>query len=234
MVEAVTIDGWCTLYHADNAEIVDVLREHGPDAVITDPVWPNCPEGLLHGWNYPHKLMVDMVGALPESIKRLVVILRSDSDPRFLCSISHDWPFFNAHWLQYVMPGYLGRKLGGNEIAYAFGQPIPRREGQVVIPSVAPKSQPGDRPAVGHPCSRSLSHMQWLVEWWSEAGETIYDPFMGSATTALAAFRHGRKFVGVEIDRRWFDVAVERIKRQAGNGPLFERAKALEQIPLTV
>ena len=37
MTTPIVIDGWCTLYHADNAEIVDVLREHAPDAVITDP-----------------------------------------------------------------------------------------------------------------------------------------------------------------------------------------------------
>ena len=36
-MKPVVIDGWCTLYHAENAEIIDVLREHAPDAVITDP-----------------------------------------------------------------------------------------------------------------------------------------------------------------------------------------------------
>ena len=52
----------------------------------------------------------------------------------------------------------------------------------------------------------------------------ILDPYMGSGTTAIAAFKKRMNFVGVEIDRRWFDVAVERINRQTGDGPLFEAA----------
>ena len=58
------------------------------------------------------------------------------------------------------------------------------------------------------------------------AGETVLDPFMGSGSMARACFASGRKFVGVEIDRRWFDVAVDRIKRQAGPGPLFDEGTA--------
>ena len=46
-MKPVEIDGWCTLYHADNAEIVDVLRGHEPDAVITDP-----PYGIGISGNY--------------------------------------------------------------------------------------------------------------------------------------------------------------------------------------
>ena len=199
------------------------LTEHEPSSLITDPVWPNVPEGMIMGHENPHELLSFVLGeAVPQSVKRLVIILRSDSDPRFLSAVPNRWPFFNAHWLAYAMPGFYGRILGGNEIAYAFGEPIPRREGQKVIPSVGPKAQPQSRAGIGHPCPRTPEHMEWLVRWWSEPGETIVDPFMGSGTMALAARKWGRKFVGVEIDRRWFDLAVERIRSLTTNGPLFE------------
>lgn len=194
----------------------EVLPSLQAEVVITDPVWPNCPEGLLAGWDDPAGLMESALAVLPETVNRLVIVLRSDCDPRFLRAVPDRWPYFNAHWLQYVMPGYMGRKLGGNEIAYAFGEPIPSREGQRVIPSVAPKAQPGDRKANGHPCSRALSHMEWLVRWWSEPGETILDPFAGSGTVGLAADRLGRDAILIEIDPVYCEIARHRIEGDAG------------------
>jgi modification methylase len=43
------------------------------------------------------------------------------------------------------------------------------------------------------------------------AGKTVLDPFMGSGTTGVACARTGRRFIGIEKDRRWFDLACERI-----------------------
>jgi site-specific DNA-methyltransferase (adenine-specific) len=45
-------------------------------------------------------------------------------------------------------------------------------------------------------------------------GATVFDPYMGSGTTGIACLRTGRKFIGVEIDEHYFQVAVERIKRE--------------------
>ncbi len=41
---------------------------------------------------------------------------------------------------------------------------------------------------------------------------TILDPFMGSGTTGVACVQTGRKFIGIEIDEKYFDIAVKRIK----------------------
>ena len=49
-------------------------------------------------------------------------------------------------------------------------------------------------------------------------GATILDPYMGSGTTGIAAFGMDMRFVGVEIERRWFDAAVDRITRQCDAG----------------
>jgi site-specific DNA-methyltransferase (adenine-specific) len=51
-------------------------------------------------------------------------------------------------------------------------------------------------------------------------GAVVCDPFMGSGTTGVAAAEMGRKFIGVEIDRRSFDVACERIERAYAQGQL--------------
>ena len=41
---------------------------------------------------------------------------------------------------------------------------------------------------------------------------TILDPFMGSGTTGVACANLGRKFIGIELERKYFDIACERIE----------------------
>jgi hypothetical protein len=188
------------------------------DTVMTDPVWPNCPPQLLEGWERPEQLFSEAMALLPASVKRLVIILRSDSDPRFLRAVPERWPFICMQALSYAVPMYLGRVLGGTEIAYCFGKPVPVREGKRVIPMWGPKAQPRDRPPNGHPCSRSIVHMTWLVDWWSERGDTILDPFCGSGTIPLAAAHMQRKGIGIEINPEYVALAQERIRTDA---PLF-------------
>lgn len=219
MTERVDI-GSCTYYCGDAIEIMPSLQV---DAVITDPVWPNCPAGLISGSDDPDGLFSRFCAALP-NLRQLVVVLRNDSDPRFLRHVPARLPFQQLAWLQYVMPGYLGRVLGGNECAYVFGRPVKCQVGRKVIPSMSPKSQPSGRPPNGHPCSRALVHMQWLVRWFSDEGETVCDPFMGSGTTGVACAAIGRRFIGIEIDPRYFDLACRRTEQAIAQGDIFLEA----------
>lgn len=199
------IIGTAILYHGDCREILPAL--HGYDVVMTDPVWPNCPAGLIQGAEAPYELFAQMWQAVIASPIRAVIVMRSDSDPRFLAGMPPEMKFFLAQVLQYVMPGYIGRKLGGNEIAYVFGEPLPSAPGRRVIPGMSPKIQPSGRAANGHPCSRAYEHFDWLMKWHTEADQTVLDPFMGSGTTGYSAIRCGRKFIGIEIERKYFDIA---------------------------
>lgn len=213
--ETVSI-GDATLHLGDCREILPSIA--AADALITDPVWPNCPIDLLPGADDPTALFRDACGALP-ALKRMVVVMRHDSDPRFLAPVP--LPYVRACWLPYVIPGYIGRLLGGDEIAYCFGEPIPSRPGQRVIAGRAEPEQPAGRKANGHPCSRAIGHFRWLTRWWSEPGETVLDPFMGSGTTGEAALGGGRKFIGIEIERRYFDIACERLRHALDQQRLF-------------
>jgi site-specific DNA-methyltransferase (adenine-specific) len=211
--------GDCTLYLGDCREILPTLGK--VDAVVTDPVWPNCPPDLLVGGDDPNGLWRDTWTAMPE-LTRAVVVMRHDSDPRFLAPVP--MPYLRATILGYVMPGYTGRFLGGDEIAYSFGQPIPSREGQRVIPGRGPVVQPDGRAANGHPCSRALAHFEFLVRWWSEPGEAVLDPFMGSGTTGVACQKLGRKFIGIEIEERYFNIACRRIEEAMRQPDMFVEA----------
>jgi len=63
----------------------------------------------------------------------------------------------------------------------------------------------------GHPTQKPERLVTDWLQKFSNPGETILDPFMGSGTTGVAAVRHGRRFVGVEIEPRYFDIACARI-----------------------
>src|SRR5690606_22657747 len=60
-----------------------------------------------------------------------------------------------------------------------------------------------------HPNEKPVDLLQRLITKCPEG--TVFDPFMGSGSTGVAAVRMGRPFVGVEIDPRYFDIACRRI-----------------------
>lgn len=180
------------------------------DVVITDPVWPNCPAGLLPGWDRPGALLRGALERAPASVRAVVVVMRSDSDPRFLQAVPERWPFVCVQTMSYTVPRSLGRVYGGAELAYCFGAPTPPRPGRTVIPMWGPEAPHVEEPANGHPCPRAMVHMQWLVDWWSEPGETVLDPFCGSGTIPIAADRMLRHGIGIEVDPAYAEAAVKR------------------------
>ena len=73
----------------------------------------------------------------------------------------------------------------------------------------------------GHPCPRPLSQMARIVGQWAKPGGTVFDPFMGSGTTGAACAQLGRKFLGIEIDPSYFDLACERVANAQRQERLF-------------
>lgn len=67
---------------------------------------------------------------------------------------------------------------------------------------------------VCHPTQKPVELIRYLIRTYSETGGVILDNCMGSGTTAIAAMREKRHFVGFELNREYFDKAVERINRE--------------------
>jgi len=64
-----------------------------------------------------------------------------------------------------------------------------------------------------HPTQKPVALMRWCLSFFPDA-ETILDPFMGSGTTLLAAKLEGRKAVGIEINQKYCEDAVERLRQK--------------------
>lgn len=73
---------------------------------------------------------------------------------------------------------------------------------------------------VGHPTQKPLAVMMFTLREIGDA-ETILDPFMGSGTTGVAAVRLGRRFLGIEIEPKYFDISVRRIEEATRQPDLF-------------
>lgn len=63
-----------------------------------------------------------------------------------------------------------------------------------------------------HPTQKPVALMEWCLSFLADANN-ILDPYMGSGTTGVACLNTRRKFIGIEIDRGYFDIAVNRIKK---------------------
>jgi DNA modification methylase len=79
-------------------------------------------------------------------------------------------------------------------------------------PTAATIYSVGDVVEVDHPCPKPIKFMVWAIEAASvEKNEIILDPFMGSGTTGIAAVALGRRFTGIELEPKYFDIACKRI-----------------------
>ena len=85
-----------------------------------------------------------------------------------------------------------------------------------------------------HPTEKPVPLMMDLVADFTQPGQTICDPFMGSGTTGVACVALGRSFVGIEQNERWFDLACRRIEEAYKQPRLFkDEAPKPVQLSLT-
>ena len=69
-----------------------------------------------------------------------------------------------------------------------------------------------NEPRGDHPTQKPIGVMRWCIGHLPDDAVTILDPFMGSGTTGVAAVKMGKKFIGIEREREYFDAACRRIE----------------------
>jgi site-specific DNA-methyltransferase (adenine-specific) len=113
-----------------------------------------------------------------------------------------------ASALEVCVYGYLpGRYWGGGQYDASVYECDSYRHGQ-----------PGK---VDHPTQKPLQLFQWLVERIAAPGETVCDPFSGSGTTGVACVKTARRFIGIEREPKYFDIACRRISEALKSPDLF-------------
>jgi site-specific DNA-methyltransferase (adenine-specific)/modification methylase len=197
----------CTLYNADCSAILPLL--HDVDAVVTDP-----PYGIDIAGR-------ETVGSGTKAIpaKRFAV---SDWDKRPISAelmnlVRSRAPLqiiFGGNY--YALPptscwliwdklnsgAFADCELAWTNLPMAVRRIQYRWSGYV---------RQNNEPRGDHPTQKPVGVMSWCIGHLPDDAQTILDPFMGSGTTGVAAVRMGRKFVGIERDKTFFEVACRRI-----------------------
>lgn len=73
-------------------------------------------------------------------------------------------------------------------------------------------SEAGER--VWHQTQKPVVFMAWAIERFAEPDQLVFDPFMGSGSTLLAAKNLGRRAIGIEIEERYCEIAVKRLRQE--------------------
>jgi len=195
--------GDATLYQGDCLEILPTLGK--VDAVVTDP-----PYGI--GFDYASyddtevnwfSLMNAVIPVLRGMAKFVIMpTCRIKSMQWWYANHCPDWIIA---WYK-GSPGHISH-VGFNdwEPHLVWGRPPSQMHDHFQTPLVID--------ANGHPCPKPLRYSTWLVKRAAVTGDTILDPFMGSGTTGVACAKLGRKFIGIEIEERYFQIACERIQK---------------------
>ena len=233
------IIGNATLYLGDCREILPTLPK--VDAVITDPPY-GVNLGNHRGANDFRSTVLTKAGYqsyedTPENFKAIVapVIEQSikNSDRAIVFMAGHSaWMLPTPSAVGGVfLPSAMGRNPWGfasiqHALFYGSAPDLHKGAKATAIYS----TETADKN--GHPCPKPIGWMNWAISLGSRNGETILDPFMGSGTTGVAAMQLGRKFIGIEIEPKYFDIACERIENAQRQQTLFEPARKPEQLTI--
>lgn len=80
-----------------------------------------------------------------------------------------------------------------------------------------------------HPTQKPVALMEWLIKTYSNPGDVVLDPFMGSGSTGVAALRNRRRFIGIEAVEKYHNIADARLNKEVTPPPIFaprnERAR---------
>jgi DNA modification methylase len=120
-----------------------------------------------------------------------------------------------------VFPIQKGRILYDSDFAYAFGEPPKSRKGNQVLRGEFATARSTDRKKIKHPCPRNFYHVLFLVNVFSNPGETVLDPFAGSLTTGVACETLGRPYILIEKNLDYIKDNINRIEEIREKGRLF-------------
>lgn len=215
--------GDATLYLGDCLEVLPTLGK--VDAVVTDP-----PYGIGAGREKPHNGWADY-GISDWDLRK------PDKDIfAILMDISKEQIIWGGNYFTDKLPpsmGFLVWDKGQRDFSLADCEIAWRSKQAAARVLTYPRAQ-ALADGKEHPTQKPIRVMEWCLGFLPDA-ETILDPFMGSGTTGVACANLGRKFIGIEIEPKYFDIACKRIEIAYRQPRLFDepRAKAVPQeLPL--
>jgi len=226
MIDPVTI-GDCTLYQGDCLEVMPTLGE--VDAVVTDPPY-GIGETNKKNLSRDHAAECNDYGGFdwdnqPASVEQIDA-MRAISAHQIIFGGN----YFNlpptSCWLVWDKQNGAS-DFADCELAWTNLRKAVRR----IVWQWSGFMRKGERGYKyrDHPTQKPVGVMEWCLTHIPDA-QTILDPFMGSGTTGVACAKMGRKFIGIELEPKYFDIACKRIEDAYAQPDMFvEQPKAFKQ-----
>jgi DNA modification methylase len=204
--------GNATLYLGDCLEILPTLQK--VDAVITDPPY---------GVQLEYEGREDSPEILSSYVPQMVSLCRDIAPlvsitPGNLNQYVYPSPTWTLCWFNRAGAGSGPWGFSCWQPILVYGPDPYLKEGLGRRPDFIEWSETAEKN--GHPCPKPYQFMFRWIQRVSLRG-SVCDPFMGSGTTGVACMNLGRKFIGIEIEPKYFDIACERIENAQRQERLF-------------
>lgn len=226
-------DGCAALYHGDAQEVLAAMPDQAVSAGVTDP-----PFGINWSratWADDAKDYPALMDWLVSEFRRVVqgwcfVFQAMPNVSRF-----HEW--FPDGWRLFAACKNFAQ-IRPTGVWYSWDPVVFWNQG----PNSGPNSGHVSRDyfvgnvagvfgeQIGHPCPKPADTMEHIVQLAAARQASCLDPFLGSGTTGVACVRTGRSFIGVEIHRPYFDIAVRRIQEAIDSQALFRQAEQPKEV----
>lgn len=193
----------CRLIQGDFREVMAKMKAESVDVIVTDP--PYGREGL--------PLYEDLAKMAKRVLKKdgsLIVMCGQSYLPEVMALMT---PYLRYMWTLAFMTPRQTNKLWQREISSYWKPVLWFVKGDCKggwINDVIESGQAQDEKDY-HKWGQSLSGMTEIVERFTKPGDVVLDPMCGTGTTGVACLRLKRRFVGIEIDKKIFEVAKKRI-----------------------
>ena len=185
-----------TLIHGDCLEEMKLIPDKSIDLVLTDP-----PYGIKKA-EWDNKYPAGFEKECLRVGKTVAIMCGQWAIPKCLIELGDSYLGIIACWNK---NGMTYSPLGfGNWIPCVVAGRKPKRGQDFLKFSVS-----GKKPE--HPSPKPMQCMRELVNRLSKQNDTVLDPFMGSGTTGVACKELGRNFIGIEINKEYYEIAEKRI-----------------------
>lgn len=213
----ISSDSRIKLYLGDCLELLPTLAASGIDAVVTDP-----PYGVFFsGGKWGHKESLQWNQSPVVTLEAIIKLGRE--------AIVWGGNYYalppSRGWLVWHKRDSLPSQADV-ELAWTNLDMNARLVDQTIAATNAERC--------GHPTQKPLAVMTFSLSHLSKGIETVADPFMGSGTTGVACIRSGHRFIGVEKDPAYFEIAQRRMELELQRTPLFDDAALFESANLFV
>jgi DNA modification methylase len=191
------------------------IDDESIDLILTDPPYGLNTNGINNDTNLDYYYSI-----LPESFR----VLKKDAyfitffSTKYLPYVFNNNPFkYFWNFVLYCPNGQVNSPIGYTKymscVVFKKGNPkMIKRSKDIFVDTPGRMVEP-DEGFIDHPTPKPKTFIMEILKMFSKEGDLVLDPFIGSGATAVACKLTNRKFIGFEIEKKYYQLSIKRLKR---------------------